>query len=48
MTDWVAKFRECVLRDDVSIANLQEARLKLVVLAKVRDRELHVDWQFEC
>ena len=42
-----SRFFESGLRDDVSIANLQEARLKLVVLAKTQARELHVDWQVE-
>ena len=31
-TEWVAIFRESGLRENVSIANLQEACLKLVVL----------------
>ena len=47
MTEWVAVFRESGLRDDVSIANLQEACLKLVVLATARAREPYVDWQVE-
>ena len=34
MTEWVAIFRESGLRDDVTIANLQDACLKLVVLAR--------------
>ena len=34
MTEWVAVFRESGLRDDVTIANLQEACLKFVVLAR--------------
>ena len=36
MTEWVAIFRESGLRDDVTIANLQDACLKLVVLARAR------------
>ena len=44
MTEWVAIFRP---RDNVTIANLQEARLKLVVLARARARELQVDMQVE-
>ena len=43
MTEWVAIFRESGLRDDVTIAHLQDACLKLVVLA----RELQVDQQVE-
>ena len=46
MTERVVIFREG-LRDDVSIANLQEACLTLVVLARARASELHVDWQVE-
>ena len=42
MTEWVAIFRESGLRDDVSIADLQEACLKLVVLARAQARELHI------
>ena len=38
MTEWVAIFRESGLRDDVTIANLQDACLKLVVLARARAR----------
>ena len=33
MTEWVAIFRESGLQDDVTIANVQGACLKLVVLA---------------
>ena len=33
MPEWVAIFRESGLRDDMTIANLQDACLKLVVLA---------------
>ena len=47
MTEWVAIFRESGLRDDVTIANLQGACLKLVVLARARARELQVDLQVE-
>ena len=47
MTEWVAIFRESGLRDDVIIANLQDACLKLVVLARARARELQVDQQVE-
>ena len=47
MTEWVAIFRESGLRDDVTIANLQDACLKLVVLARARARELLVDQQVE-
>ena len=47
MTEWVAIFRESGLRDDVKVANLQDACLKLVVLARARARELHVDQQVE-
>ena len=36
VTEWAAIFRESGLRDDVTIANLQEACLKLVVLARPR------------
>ena len=43
MTEWVAIFRERGLRDDVTTANLQDACLKLVVLARARARELQVD-----
>ena len=43
MTEWVAIFRESGLRDDVTIANLQDACLKLVVLARARAREPQVD-----
>ena len=34
VTEWVAIFRESGLRDDVTIANLQDACLKLAVLAQ--------------
>ena len=47
MTEWVAIFRESGLRDDVTIANLQEACLKLVVLAQAQAQELQVDMQVE-
>ena len=47
MTEWVAIFCESGLRDDVTIANLQDACLKLVVLARARARELQVDQQVE-
>ena len=36
MTELVAIFRESGLRDDVTIANLQDACLKLVILARAR------------
>ena len=45
--DMVAIFRESGLRDDVTIANLQDAHLELVVLARARARELQVDKQVE-
>ena len=47
MTEWVAIFRESGLRDDVSVANLREACLQLVVCARARARELQVDVQVE-
>ena len=47
MTEWVAIFRESGLRDDVTIANLQEACLKQLVLARARARELQVHMQVE-
>ena len=47
MTEWVAIFRESGLRDDVTIANLQDACLNLVVLARARARELQFDQQVE-
>ena len=47
LTGWVAIFRESGLRDDVTIANFQDACLKLVVLARARARELRVDQQVE-
>ena len=47
MTEWMAIFRESGLRDDVTVANLQDACLKLVVLARARARELQVDQQVE-
>ena len=47
MTEWVAIFRESGLRDDVTVANVQDACLKLVVLARARARELQVDQQVE-
>ena len=47
MTEWVAIFRESGLRDDVTVKNLQDACLKLVVLARARARELQVDQQVE-
>ena len=40
MTEWVAIFRESGLRDDVSVENLREACLQLVVCARARAREL--------
>ena len=46
-TEWVAIFRESGLREDVTIANLQDACLNLVVLARARARELQVDQQVE-
>ena len=39
MTEWVAIFRESGLRDDVSVENLREACLQLVVCARARARE---------
>ena len=47
MTEWVAIFRESGLRDDVSVNNLREACLQLVVCARARARELQVDVQVE-
>ena len=47
MTEWVAFSRESGLRDDVTTANLQEACLKLVVLARACARELQIDLQVE-
>ena len=47
MTGWVAIFRESGLRDDVSVENLREACLQLVVCARARARELQVDVQVE-
>ena len=47
MIEWVAIFRDSGLRDDVTIADLQEACLKLVVLARARARKLQVDTQVE-
>ena len=47
MTEWVAIFRESGLRDDVSVDNLREACLQLVVCARARARELQVDVQVE-
>ena len=35
MTEWAAIFRASGLRDDVTLGNLQEACLKLVVLSQV-------------
>ena len=46
-TERVAIFRESGLRDDVTVANLQDACLKLVVLARARAHELQVDQQVE-
>ena len=43
----VAISRESGLRDDVTIATLQDACLKFVVLARARARELQVDLQVE-
>ena len=47
MTEWAAIFRESGLRDDVSVENLREACLQLVVCARARARELQVDEQVE-
>ena len=47
MTEWVVIFRESGLRDDVSVENLREACLQLVVCARARARELQVDVQVE-
>ena len=47
MTEWVVIFRESGLRDDATVANLQDACLKLVVLARARARELQADQQVE-
>ena len=47
MTEWVAIFRKTGLRDDATVANLQDACLKLVVLARARARELQGDQQVE-
>ena len=47
MTEWLAIFRDSGLRDDVTVARLQDACLKLVVLARARARELQVDQQVE-
>ena len=47
MTEWVAIFRESGLRDDVSVENLREACLQLVVCARAMARELQVDVQVE-
>ena len=47
MTEWVAIFRESGLRDDVSVENLREACLQLVICARARARELQVDVQVE-
>ena len=46
MTEWVAIFRESGLQDDVSVENLREACLQLVVCARARARELQVDVHF--
>ena len=40
---WVAIFQESGLRDDVTIRNLQDAYLKLVIAARAHARELQVD-----
>ena len=45
MTEWVAIFRESGLRDDVSVENLREACLQLVVCVRARAQELQVDVQ---
>ena len=45
VTEWVAIFRESGLRHDVTVASLQEARLKMAVLARARAREPQVDLQ---
>ena len=47
MTEWVAIFRESGLRDDVSVENLREACLQLVVCARARACKLQVDVQVE-
>ena len=47
MIEWAAIFRESGLRDDVTIANLQDLCLKLVGLARARARELQVDLPVE-
>ena len=47
MTEWVGIFRQSGLRDDVTVGNLQDACLKLGVLARARARELQVDQQVE-
>ena len=47
MAERVAIFRESGLRDDVTVANLQDVCLKIVVLARARARELQVDQQVE-
>ena len=47
MTEWVAIFRESGLRDDVSVRNLRETCLQLVVCARARACELQVDVQVE-
>ena len=47
MTEWVAIFRESGLRDDVSVENLREACLQLVVCARARARELQIDVHVE-
>ena len=47
MTEWVAILRESGLRDDVTVQNLQDACLKLVVAAKARASERQVDLQVE-
>ena len=47
MTEWVAIFRESGLQADVTIANLQDACLKIVDLTRARACELQVDLQVE-
>ena len=47
MTEWVAIFRESGLGDDVTIQNLQDASLRLVVAGRACAPELQVDMQVE-
>ena len=46
MAEWVAIFHESGLRDGVIVADLLDARLKLV-LARARARELQARWMQE-